>query len=212
MSVDGTGGRRSSTRQSTAARGISPKARGERTRQRIAEAVIALIEAGEPTPTAKTVAARAKVSVRLVFHHFPDMNALYEAVMRTQFDRHWSGLAAVPSELPLPTRIERTVRQRARLFEGIAPVRRTGRALAEVQPVVDNRLAETRVLLRGFLQTTFAPEIGTERGRSGGDLLDALDVITSFDAWDRLRRHQGLSATAARRVTSRILSSLLTTG
>lgn len=191
--------------------GVSPNVRGERTRQRIADAAIALIEEGDPVPTAKNVAARAKVSVRLLFHHFPDMSALYEKIMRTQFDRHWRGLVAVPADLPLATRIERTVHQRARLFEGIAPVRRTGRVLSETQPIVNDRFSQTLVLLRDLLATTFAPEVDAAPARDRRHLLDALDAAASFDAWDRLRRRQRLSVTAARRVTARLLSSLLTT-
>ncbi len=59
-------------------------ARGERTRRKVAEALISLLEEGDTQPTAKLIAQRADVSLRLVFHHFEDMDALYRAVMILQ--------------------------------------------------------------------------------------------------------------------------------
>ena len=41
-------------------------------------------------------------------------------------------------------------------------------------------------------------------------MLEALDLLTSWEAWDRLRSGQGLRVAAARRVTSRALHALLT--
>ncbi|MGH9090233.1 MAG: TetR/AcrR family transcriptional regulator, partial [Acidimicrobiales bacterium] len=99
-------------------------ARGERTRVRVAEALISLLEEGEHQPTAKMVARRAGVSLRLVFHHFEDMDALYRAVMVLQWQRYWAKLRDVPPDLSLDHRIDRTVRQRGRLYDAIGPVRR----------------------------------------------------------------------------------------
>ena len=53
-------------------------ARGQRTRRSVAEALMELLRAGETDPTAKAVALRAGVSLRLVFHHFADMDDLYQ--------------------------------------------------------------------------------------------------------------------------------------
>jgi AcrR family transcriptional regulator len=115
-------------------KGEASKERGERTRAKIAQAVIDLLsESGSRSgnlPTAKEIAARAGVSVRLVFHHFEDLDALYSAVARTQIERHWRPIRPVPPDLPLPERIERTVAQRVALFETISPVRRRAVTLA----------------------------------------------------------------------------------
>ena len=51
-------------------------ARGQRTRANVAGALIALLREGDTEPTARAVAERAGVSLRLVFHHFADMDEL----------------------------------------------------------------------------------------------------------------------------------------
>src|SRR5271155_5351046 len=62
-------------------------ARGQRTRRSVAEALMQLLRDGESDPTAKAVARRAGVSLRLVFHHFADMDDLYRFVAALQLRR-----------------------------------------------------------------------------------------------------------------------------
>ncbi len=189
-------------------KGESPRQRGEQTRARIADALIDLMTENTLPPTAKEVAARAGVSVRLVFHHFEDMDALHRAVARAQFDRHWRGLRPVPDDLTLGQRIDRTVLQRARLFDAVAPVRRQAFLLAVRHQGIAQSLDLTDKLLRDRLEETFADEL---QAAGGGrrDLLAAVEVASSWETWDRLRRAQGLSGAAARRVVARTLRALL---
>lgn len=189
-------------------RGETPKARGERTRRRVAEALVALLEEGDPSPTAKAVAARAGVSVRLVFHHFEDMETLYRAVMTLQSSRHWSAVRDVPPERPLDVRIDQSVQQRSKLFEAIGAVRRAGTSLAARQPDIADRIAESDGLLRAWLEETFAPELRSA-GRERRELLSALDTAASWEAWDRMRRVEHLSVAASRRVMARTIRGLL---
>ncbi len=67
-------------------------ARGQRTRRNVAEALMDLLRAGETDPTAKTVARRAGVSLRLVFHHFADMDDLYQFVAALLLRRQWADM------------------------------------------------------------------------------------------------------------------------
>lgn len=191
-----------------AARGVTPKVRGERTRRRIAESVISLMEEQQQPPTAKEVAARAGVSVRLIFHHFEDMDTLYKMVAGMQFERHWKSLDPVPAELPLDQRIERTVARRAKLFDSIAPVRRTAIVLAARFPEQAAGLSESDRLLRDWTSLTFSSELSAA-GRERRDLQAALDTVLSFETWERLRHAQGLSNAAARRVMNRTVRALL---
>ena len=94
-------------------KGEASTARAERTRAKIAQAVIDLLGSSRQPPTAKQVAARAGVSVRLVFHHFEDMDALYNAVAQAQIERHWRSVRAVPPRPP-PPRAHRPDRRAAR--------------------------------------------------------------------------------------------------
>ena len=189
-------------------KGEASNARGERTRRRIVETVIRLLEEQEFAPTAKEVALRAGVSVRLIFHHFEDMDALYRAVAATQIERHWRPLRSVPSDLPFAERIDRTAAQRAKLFDAISGVRRTAVSLALRNADVSRGLATSNMLLRARLEETFSPELAAA-GPARGDLLASIEVAGSWETWERLRRGQGLSKAAARRVLVRTLHALL---
>lgn len=188
--------------------GETPRARGERTRERVADALITLLQQGQVPPTARAVAARAGVSVRLVFHHFEDMDALYRKVVALQFARHWQQVRETPPDLPLEERIERTVAARAKLFDAVREVRRAARAASIRRPEIAARLEESDGLARKWLEGTFAPELAAA-GRQRRELLAALDAAASWESWDRMRRSGGLSAAAARRSMARALHGLL---
>jgi AcrR family transcriptional regulator len=77
--------------------------RSETSRQRIVEAMIALVGEGHMSPSAEQVATRAGVGLRTVFRHFADMDSLY-ASMALRLEREYEdwldpfeGRTGVPS-------------------------------------------------------------------------------------------------------------------
>lgn len=179
--------------------------RGERNRRAVVDAMLALIEEGDPRPTAKRVAERAGVALRSVFHHFDDVESVLAAAARLQAERHWHVVQPVASELARRERIAQVVAQRSTLFERITPARRAALLAEHDSPVLRAWLEEGSATLRRQLAATFAPELA----REGRDLLAALEVSASWTAWESLRRRQGLSVNAARRVLTRLLTTLL---
>src|SRR5918998_2152149 len=115
--------------------------RAERTRQALVDALLGLLDAGELSPTAATIARRAGVSERSVFQHFPDREALFEAVARQQYERVMPTLQPVDASLPLDERIDQFTRQRARLYELIGGVRRAALLIEHESPAVAGWLA-----------------------------------------------------------------------
>jgi TetR/AcrR family transcriptional regulator of autoinduction and epiphytic fitness len=182
-------------------------ARGQRTRQRVAESLIALLDDGVVDPTAREIAQRAGVSLRLVFHHFEDLEELYQMVFELQMERHWQSLPEVSPQRPLAERTAALVRIRASLYEAITPVRRAALRRIDRSPVLGVLLDKTNRTLSDAVCWTFSPELyraGTDRD----DLLLALDTAASWECWERLRRNQGASVLTARRVMARSLESL----
>lgn len=179
-------------------------ARGEESRRRLAEAMISLLEDGTAQPAAREIAERAGVSLRLVFHHFEDMEQLLRSAVAVQVERHWSRLRPVDPALPLGERTDRIVRQREALYEAIAPVRRAAARVEIGSPTVAAELDRARTELRRGLEAAFRPE-------TAGDstLVDALEVATSWETWEQLRRRMALGRTAARKVMVRMVESLL---
>jgi TetR/AcrR family transcriptional regulator, regulator of autoinduction and epiphytic fitness len=186
----------------------APNIRGARTRRRIAEAALALLEERDSPPTSRDIAERAGVSLRLIFHHFEDLDALHDAVGALIADRFEELALHGTCELPLSQRIESTVRLRAKLFESFGNLPRNVTVLAPSNPGMTARLAETRAMTLGFLETTFDPELRlTGLGRT--NLLAVLDVATSWTTWDRLRTVNRLSVSSSRRVMSQMLGAAL---
>ncbi|MBU6156953.1 MAG: TetR/AcrR family transcriptional regulator, partial [Alphaproteobacteria bacterium] len=54
--------------------------RGDQSRRKIVDAMIALVREGEMSPSAAQVAERASVGLRTVFRHFDEMEILYREI------------------------------------------------------------------------------------------------------------------------------------
>ncbi|MGC8463430.1 MAG: hypothetical protein ACP5P9_07165 [Acidimicrobiales bacterium] len=203
------------TRRSDAAglpRGTEGRARltrGERTKVAIVEAMIDVIESGNPKPTAQQVADQAGVSLRLVFHHFEDLESVFTVAAAVQQERHWSRLGRVPPDRPIDARIAATCRRRRRLFEAITPVRHAAVLRSPRSTTVSALLAEGRQQLRAELAATFAPELD-RLGAQRSVVLDAIDLAASWENWFILRARDGRSAATAERVARHSLNALLT--
>jgi AcrR family transcriptional regulator len=185
-------------------------ARGQLTRRRVAEALVALLNEGTVEPTAREIAERAGVSLRLVFHHFSDLEDLHRAVGELQFELHWSRLATVSSDLPLSIRTALVSKSRGDLYEEIGAVRRAGMRKIDTSEGIARVIDDSNELLRLGLESTFAPEITSlsRTGLSPTDLLDMLDWATSWESWERLRRHQKMSPDRAVETLRRILDTI----
>ena len=182
----------------------SAKERGVRTRRRIAEAALALLEENEHPPTAKEIAARAEVSHRLVFHHFQDLESLLAMVAALQVERYRNVRAEVSPHLPLAERVEQTVKHRFTLYESMGHLGSNVSALAgRVQAVADGA-ADVHKILRARLEHTFRAELDAA-GRRGRELLCAIDTAVSWHVWDYLQRVNQLSPAATRRVMVQLL-------
>jgi len=175
--------------------------RGARNREAIIDALLSLYDDGVLRPNVVDVATRAGVSARSVHNHFADMEALRAEVADRQWARVEHLTAPPATHLPLRDRIERLVDARSAFYEAITPVRRAALLSVADSPTIARRLARANRILRAQLVDLFP----TARGET----LDAIDLCTSWDAWDRLRTQQRLTIVAARRVVTRSLCALL---
>jgi TetR/AcrR family transcriptional regulator, regulator of autoinduction and epiphytic fitness len=182
--------------------------RGERNRDALVDALLGLLEDGLAKPTAREIAERAGVSLRTVFAHFDDVEGLYAAIAVRQRERLAPLFEPLDPEGTDEDHVETLVAQRVELFEQIAPVRRASLLLAADSPELTRRLAEVSRALREQLADCFEPELAAA-GRGRNDMLAALDVATSWETWDGLRRRQGLSVVAARRALRMLVTRLL---
>lgn len=179
--------------------------RGAQNRGRILDALYALVGEGELQPTAEQVARRAGVGERTVFRHFEDMETLH-AELNDRLRREIRPLLEKPrTDGSCDERIRELVARRARLFESIAPFHRSAALQRPHSGFLQQTHAETCRSLREDLARTFAPELSGDDGHR----LDALDLVASMEAWDRLRSEQRLGRERAARVLEGALHALL---
>jgi TetR/AcrR family transcriptional regulator of autoinduction and epiphytic fitness len=172
--------------------------RAERTRKALVNALLALLDEGEPRPTAAEIAARADVSERSVFQHFPDREALLEAVAREQYERVVPTLRPVDASLPLADRVDAFADQRCRLFERIKGVRRAALLMESESDVVAGWLTSVRKAKAADVERVFRRELEATPGDEREPLRAALVAACSWGAFENLRIHQGLSVARTR--------------
>jgi AcrR family transcriptional regulator len=182
-------------------------ARGERTRAAIVEAFLDLVSEGVVSPRARQIADRAGVSIRTIFQHFADLEALRTDVVTLQSERLRPYLAPLSGAGDLHGRITELVGERARLFEYITPVRRAMET-SGISDTFDRGRSELDRRLRAQLEQQLAPELAALDRDGRATRLAAADALSSFACWDHLRRTQGRSVLQARRALTTALEAL----
>ena len=183
--------------------------RAQRTHQSLVDALFALLEEGELSPTAERIAERAGVSERSVFQHFPDRETLFEAVARQQYERVVKGNVPVDPGLALSERIDAFVFQRCAVQEHVTPVARAALLLENESGVVAGWLETFRRAAATEVERVFGPELDRVERRERPVLLAALVSATTWPVWEGYRAHQGLSVERARAAMRRTLAALL---
>jgi TetR/AcrR family transcriptional regulator, regulator of autoinduction and epiphytic fitness len=183
--------------------------RGERTRERIVDAVLELLDGGELRPGAEAIAARAGVSPRTVFGHFPEREALIAAVAVRQEARVRALVEPIPADAPLVERLDAFVSGRARVLEAVSGVRRAALLMEPFAPQVAERLGQARRAGAAQVDAVFAPELADLPEDERKVVREALVLAAAWPAWEGLRRHQGLPPAAARAAMRRTLAALL---
>jgi TetR/AcrR family transcriptional regulator, regulator of autoinduction and epiphytic fitness len=183
--------------------------RAERTRQALVDALLGLLDSGVLTPTAAAIAERAGVSERSLFQHFPDREALFEAVARQQYERVMPTLRPVDASLPLAERIDEFTRQRARLYELIGGVRRAALLIEHESPAVAGWLTTARRAKAAEAERVFRRELEAIPADEREPLRAALVALCAWPAWDSWRTHQRLGVSRARAAMAAAIRALL---
>ena len=173
----------------------------------VVEATLELISENGALPTVAEVAERAGISQRSVFRYFDDVDQLTRAAVDARF-RQGAALVGMPTPIPaaLDDRLRELAASRSRLYEFIGPTARVVRTRMGDNAVLIESVERSRHALRSQLREVLAPELE----EAGGELtLAALDVMYSFEAWDLLRRDQGLTPDEAAEVLVTAAAALL---
>jgi AcrR family transcriptional regulator len=185
--------------------------RGELTRRRVVDALLALIDERSHRPSAREIAERAGVSLRSMYVHFEDREALFLAVAAEHARRIGELIDPIPPSAAFEERLAEWTRQHALIYEASAALRHAATIEAAGSPAIEASSANGRAFLRAWLEEVFAPELdaldpGERAWRSA-----LAESVSSGQLWDRLRE-SGLDPERARLACIDALRSALCPG
>ena len=166
-------------------------ARRDRNRTAVLDAILDLIQEGNPLPTVAEISERSGTSHRSLFRYFDDLDSLFAEAILVAYGRY-APLARIHrfGQGTLSERIENLVAQRVALYEVLAPLVQTGRRRKGATEPMELAMAQYLGPMRDQLATHFAPEFAACDPGSRDGLLDALEALSSVDAFEFLRRTQ----------------------
>ena len=176
------------------------------TRKKIVETLSALICEGHISPTAEQVAQRAKVGLRTVFRHFDNLDTLYREISIDVDAQIQPVLQARLDATTWQERVLQSIDFRVEIYDRMAALHVAAQAHRYGSAYLSQNLMDTARLQREILQRLLPDAVAQNT-----PLLDALDLVLSFESWIRLRREQGLPASQASAVMRLTVKALLAT-
>jgi AcrR family transcriptional regulator len=205
-----------SQRQSEPAAGSSARAvvdgrrlRSERTRQAIIDAYLSLLRENPQIPTSAQIAERSGYSVRSIFERFPDLLRLRIAATDHAFSV--GSAQATPRDVDgdRQTRLRSHVEMRARTCDQWLPLWRALNANQGESIELKLRIKLIREAIRHRIEVMYKPELATLPARQREHMLIAIENITDFESWGRMREYHKLSVEEACAVWTRAIDRLL---
>jgi AcrR family transcriptional regulator len=162
-----------------------------RTRKLLIEAYINVAGEKKRIPKTGEVALRAGVSQRSVFERFGSLDALSLAAFDHILEPSMS--TGDLGQADRQTRIRFQVGVRARSCETWLPVWRLVASAHGTSQALEERVEEVRALTRGRLELMYRPELDTLSEPARIAVLIALEALTDWACWGRMREHYGHS-------------------
>jgi AcrR family transcriptional regulator len=183
--------------------------RSERTKQSIMDAYIELLRERPEIPTAAQIAARAGISTRSIFERFVDLPGLSLATADYAFAKGEAHAVARNVDGDRPIRLRSHVETRAHTCEHWLPVWRVVVANQGRMEELRDRVRFIRRAIVERMELMYRPELGMLSAEERRDLLIALEALTDFESWGRMREGHGLSFEEARSVWMRMIDRML---
>ncbi len=158
--------------------------RSAESRRRIIQAMLELVQEGNPEPGAEAVAARAGVGLRTVFRLFRDMESLCAEMLVPQRQEFVECFLAEFTAVNGPQRVRELFGRLARLYEFRMPLRRAGTIRRYSSPSLAAAIRELDDTIADFLKLELPGDQAA---------LNMLNLLMSYEAWIRLRDSQRLT-------------------
>lgn len=160
------------------------RARRERNREAVIEAMFSLVRDGKFPPTAEDVAARAEVSVSSVFRNFEGLADLQRHALDL-FEPKFSHLFVVDdAQADRGERIRSHVHARVDLIQQAGGLLRVARARALDHDVMIEGVANLRQRFAAQTRQRFARELQLTAPAEAANLIAVIDATTSPEAFE----------------------------
>jgi AcrR family transcriptional regulator len=183
--------------------------RSERTKQYIIEAYLTLLRQNPRPPTASQIAERAGYSVRSLFERFPDLLSLSLAAADFAFAQASTQAAVRNAGGDRETRIRSQVETRAQTCEDWLPLWRALVLNQQASEELRLRIRRVREAIMARALLMYRPELDTVSHVERRRTLIAIEALTDFESWARMREAAGLSVEEACTVWIRAIDRLL---
>jgi TetR/AcrR family transcriptional regulator of autoinduction and epiphytic fitness len=184
------------------------RARRERGRNAVIDAMFLLVQNGKTPVSAELVAEHAGVSVASVFRYFDGLDDLFVQTFRRFRERFDPLIISETSVVERADRIGAFVGARLDLYEQAGAIMAAGRLRAlEIAPLVAAS-AEMRGLLADQVRRAFAIEVA-DAASAGSDLVAVIDALTSLESWDVMRKTHSRSRRQIERAWSNGIAALI---
>lgn len=177
--------------------------RSEQSRDRIIAAIMAIVEETGRAPGAEEVAARAQVGLRSVFRHFNDMESLFAEMTMRVTSQYQDALAPMQAT-DWRGRLREGLERRLVIYERLLPFRRASDAFRHHSVVIQDYHERLVAMLRARLEAHVSDGLRQDTAR-----LESLDLVLSFESYQRLRYDQRLDAAGAAAVIRRLVEMLI---
>jgi AcrR family transcriptional regulator len=172
-------------------------ARSQRTRAAVIDALLDLLQEGDPDPNARQIAERAGVSLRSIYVHFASIEDLYEALAQLATARVLEMLSPIDPAADVDVRIDSLCSQRARINEEIGPIRRAATLREPSSTALAEQRRFARRASRDQIERVFAAELDRLPPPERRRRLAAVDVVISGESWDLMRTTHRLAVREA---------------
>ena len=178
--------------------------RSQASRAKIITAFMALMESGDPSPSAAAVAKHAGVGLRSVFRHFDDMDSIYVEVDRLLIEK-WRPLLSEPyRSFDWRDQLIELIKRRAKVNEHTSPYRLTTMFARFHSAQLMENYERLMKIEADALSAILPKSVQRDKSRSRAILL-----ATSFDSWRLFRQDQGLSNKQTVATMSQIVKDIL---
>jgi len=163
------------------------RARRERSRAAVIDAVFALVADGKVPPSVEQVADRSGVSVSSIFRMFDGLDDMRNRAFE-QFEVRYSHLfgMTVDERAPRSERIDCIVRTRVELYAAAGPLMKMARQRSLDHGPLADRVSAQRALLAEQAQQCLRAETANLTPAEAANLVALIDAITSPEAFDLL--------------------------